>query len=75
MKRTDYAFLHAAFRHVGWHLEEDVEGITTDDGVDEEVRARARFTVPLDVIATAPPFEALQKDGFQHLLKDLSLVA
>jgi hypothetical protein len=76
MKRTDYAFLHAAFRHVGWRLEEDLEGITTDDGVDQEVRVTARIKVPLEAVAAAPPLEGLPTEGgLAGLLRDLRLVA
>lgn len=53
MRRCDFAFLHAAFEHIGWEIEKDVEGITTDEGYDHELRARVRIRVPLEVLADA----------------------
>lgn len=74
VKRAHFAFLSAAMRHAGWDVDSEYEGITTDEGYDHEVRVRLRITVPLDVLADAPPVD-LDEDGLERLLNDLSVVA
>ncbi len=73
VKRTDLAFLAAAFRHAGWEVEDSFEGVTTDEGVDTEVKMRVRVHVPIDVLADAPE-PRLTQDTSSAILERLRIV-
>jgi hypothetical protein len=75
MRRSDFAFLHAAFQHAGWEITEDIEGVTTDDGYDHELRARVRIRVPLETIAAAPDQRDVVGDTADDILRGLRVVA
>ena len=74
VKRAHLSFLHAAFVHAGFEVDPRLEGITTDDGYDEEVRMTVRANVPLTALAAAPRLD-LGKDAVARLLDELRLVA
>lgn len=75
MKRSHFAFLHAAFSHAGWEIEKEVEGVTTDDGYDHELRARVRIRIPLEVLQDAPDQREVAGDALDRLMRDLRVVA
>ena len=75
MRRSDFAYLHAAFQHVGWKILDDVEGVTTDDGYDHELRARVRIQIPLEALAGAPDHREVVGEATDGLFGDLRVVA
>lgn len=75
MKRSDFAFLHAAFESVGWEIGKDVDGVTTDDGYDHELRARVRIRVPLSAVCEAPEQREVAGDVFDRVIRGLRIMA
>lgn len=71
VQRAHLSFLNAAFRHAGFDVSEDFEGITTDDGVDSEVKMRLHVHVPIDVLAGAdePTFVGEVSERIREALK------
>lgn len=78
LRKDHLPFLRAAFAHAGWGLSEEVDGITTDDGYDAEVRVTAKITVPLDTISAAPEGteeRPSREEALERLLDQLRLFA
>lgn len=71
VQRAHLAFLNAAFQHAGFEVSEEFEGITTDEGVDTEVKMQLKVHVPIDVLAdaTEPHFEGEVSRQIRKALK------
>lgn len=71
VQRAHLAFLNTAFRHAGFEVDADFEGITTDEGVDSEIKMRVKLAVPIDVLAQAeePQFQGALTRAIADRLK------
>lgn len=74
VKRSHLSFLHAAMTDAGWEVDDDFEGVTTDEGYDHEVKMRLKISLPLEAIASAPDL-GMDEDGIERLIADMKLIA